>query len=412
MTKCICVASTSSSHNTGLSEYLCIGDSEGVDATSAEVGAQMMIRSAGTFSNLSALIPTNTSSTITTGVSRIGGVNGSMSISIGASTTGEFTDANDSDAVVSGNLYNFLFSSPSGTGSYTPTAVNAVWQSTTPTIKKLAQFGSTPFNGTCYMPLFGTGFVSSATGEATIQLKSEIAGTLENFYAYCGANTNSSTASTAGSRIGGSNGNLSISIPASATGAFEDQFSVTGHNDSISTGTTINYVGTCATGKAISLRATGVDFISSGNTWLIGAMQGTLQAASAGTTYYNTVGGTIAITQWTTESLVKLTSRLAFQASNLGCVISSNSVTGASTVALRQNGSTTALSASVTGSTTGIFEDTTHTVTIAATDQINYIITCGAGGTTLKVGGIWMVGYVPPATFIGSEMSNIGYYGN
>jgi hypothetical protein len=62
-----------------------------------------------------------------------------------------------------------------------------------------------------------------------------------------------------------------------------------------------------------------------------------------------------------TETSAKVTVNTAFQFSQLTCNVTSNSITNASTINLRANSGNAGPAVSITGSTTGIFIDSTDT---------------------------------------------------
>lgn len=395
MVKSICVAARPALHNAGTSVFWCIGDSQGCDSSFTEANAQYILRSAGTFSNLSAVVSTNTNSTAITLVSRIdtggGAANGNLSVSITANTPGEYTDSVNSDTISAGNKFCWNFSSSAGSGSSTVAVVNAIWDSTTLTTKKFSQFGGTPISNPAYVSMVGT--VGGQSVESQVQVKSEIAGTFKNLYV--SVTTNSAPASVLSTSINGAAGTVSVSIGSNATGSFEDNFGVSGHSDSVLAGNLIDYVVTGVTSGVLNLRSVGVDFINPSGQWFLGTLALNAANLSSNTTYYNSVGGECWPLDFTSESTAQMTSRLAFNASNLGVNVVSNTLAGASTVALRKGGSTTALSVSIGAGAIGIFEDNSDIIAIAATDKINHIVSVGgSGATNLKISSIWMHGSV------------------
>ena len=71
-------------------------------ASTTEAGAQVTYRSAGTLSLLYFRVYENSRGSSTFGT-RVNGVNGNQSVSIGASTTGEFEDTVNTDSIVAGD---------------------------------------------------------------------------------------------------------------------------------------------------------------------------------------------------------------------------------------------------------------------------------------------------------------------
>lgn len=90
------------------------------------------------------------------------------------------------------------------------------------------------------------------------------------------------------------------------------------------------------------------------------------------------------------ESRSQYPHRMAGTFSRLGIRVYAND-RGASTLELRKNGSTTAMTVTIPAGQTGWFENTTDSVHFAAGDLINTRLLAGSGGTTLRIGPQWMV---------------------
>jgi hypothetical protein len=85
----------------------------------------------------------------------------------------------------------------------------------------------------------------------------------------------------------------------------------------------------------------------------------------------------------------------AFKFSQLTCNVTSNSITGNSTVNLRKNAGNAGPTFSIGANATGIFNDNTDTYTGAA-DAMNYQIVTGSTGTSISISFIEVYGN--PAT--------------
>jgi hypothetical protein len=86
----------------------------------------------------------------------------------------------------------------------------------------------------------------------------------------------------------------------------------------------------------------------------------------------------------------------AFKFSELTCNITSNSITGNSTVNLRKNAGNAGPILSIGANATGIFNDNTDTYTAAATDAMNYQIVTGSTGTSISISFIEVYGNASP----------------
>jgi len=360
------------------------------NSDTTESPAQLKIRSTGTVSNLSVVVSVNTSSAGATLTSRKNTAAGGMSISIPAgSTTGEFTDATNSDSLSAGDLYNYQLVVNAGTGAMSLSVINAVFDATTDTCCQLLGFASsTPTSGsTNYCTVNGNLGVRQVEAEG--QTKIRTSGTLKNMFVRCtgfGSNTTFTT------RINGADGTQTITV--TGTGVFED----TSHTDTIASGDLIDYKMVLAAGFS-TISIAGCEFVTTNNTFMLVNGEGSNipPSVATGATSYSACGGRAAGPS-ATESDSKTTSRLAFTASYLG-INALTIPTNPTTVDLRVNGASSALTMSVTG--TGITEDTTHSVSIASTDQINYRIAAGSGGSAFTFTSVWMVGAIP-SNYVGS----------
>lgn len=385
-TSCLLVSSRGTSRASGTSNFLCQGDSVGDESgTSTEPQMQLTIRTAGTYSNLDLIVAVNTlSGGGATFITRKNTANGNCTVSIGAGATGEFTDLVHTDSVVATDLYCYKYSDAASSGAATVSTISQTWTPTSGTVKKFLMNAYTVVaNSTSYFPIAGG---NANTTESKAQIKAELAGTLSNLHLNLRSNSITAT-STFRTRVAGANGNLTISVGASTAGIFEDLT----HSDSVARGNLINYQFVAgATGGAAGGESTGADFTTTSEWYLVqGYCISGATTFSASTTYYFAVGGG-SQNVFTSESTCNITSNLTFLASGLGVNITANTTTGATTVALRQNGSSTPLKVSIGSGLTGIFEDLAHGVTIQSTDKINTQMVVGTG-TSLVLTSVAMV---------------------
>jgi hypothetical protein len=82
----------------------------------------------------------------------------------------------------------------------------------------------------------------------------------------------------------------------------------------------------------------------------------------------------------------------AFKFSELTCNVTSNSITGNSTINLRKNAGNTGVALSMGANPTGIFNDNTNTYTAAAIDAMNYQTVTGSTGTSISLSFIEVYG--------------------
>ena len=188
--------------------------------TATELDCQYTFRVAATLSNLRAFISANDLDAAVTIRTRINGINGAQSLSIGAAATGSFEDAVNTDAIVTGNLVNYQIVAAGTVGSITYRIIQLKSAATgRQAIASRAGLGSDAFGTTFYRTLEGS--VAGSATESDCQAAARGAFVGKNLFARCTANTLDG-ATTVGSRKNGAAGNLSLSIGAGATGAFED----------------------------------------------------------------------------------------------------------------------------------------------------------------------------------------------
>jgi hypothetical protein len=107
------------------------------------------------------------------------------------------------------------------------------------------------------------------------------------------------------------------------------------------------------------------------------------------TAYYGLAGSLD--TSQSTEANAQVTVNNTFKFSELTCNVTSNSITGNSTVNLRKNAGNAGPTLSIGANATGIFNDS-DTYTAAATDAMNYQIVTGSTGTSISISFIEIYG--------------------
>lgn len=367
-----------------------------LENTGVEATVTVICRTAGTYTKLYISVPTNTFAGTGTVRFRKNTANGNQSASIPATTTGEFQDSVNSDAVVSGDNVDYLVTTGAGANSFTVYGITTVFTATTNTVTKLIQNNNTAATTSIASTTRFMGAAGSALSDGTetrTQFKSRTVATVLNFYIDVLANARTS-ATTFGSRKNTANGNLVVSVPIAGTGVFED----TVNTDTLASGDLFNYYSATGAGVgAVSWDANGTDFsTTNGKSHCLSS--GINGAIAAATTTYYPIGGDQNVNA--TESLIQLRANVPHVASNLECHLSLNTVTAASTLTFRKNGGNGNQSVSITASTTGFFEDTVNTDTILTADELDYQLTTGATGTSLTMNTI---GYLITATAVKSQ---------
>lgn len=370
-------------------------------ATSEAIG-QIPVRAAGTLSDYSIRLSSNSVSASTVMTVRNNGVDTSVTVTIGSGATGLFEDTTHSFTVAAGDLISVKSAPGAGsTGTYTMYHQKLLYDTDASTTKTASRLGATVGSvntghtsaSTSYYYAIGSAIPAGSTtntNETNAKTTERYSATYKNLGVRVTANSRTST-TTGRFRKNGANGNQSVSIGNSATGWFED----TTNTDSVVAGDLVNFQLTTGTGtSAFSLMGFVVDYETTTDpgTGRLGCSYTTPQAADFNTiTYLPIIGKFNGF--FATEALSQFKLNDTFTFKGLNVIVTQNDVDNASTIKLRVNGADTTLSVSVAANTTGTFTDTTHTVTIASGDLVNFVVNTGNGISpdtmTLTSVGVW-----------------------
>lgn len=217
----------------------------------------------------------------------------------------------------------------------------------------------TGWGGTAYLQ---NGLTGGSSGLTSIV---RAAGTIRNLRVRVSSNTHTGS-STVRSRVNGSDANLSISIPASTTGSFTD----TSNSDSVSSGDVVGvHIATASTGSA-QFTAIAAVFDSTSAHGFLGLYGG--PGFSGGTTYRLTVGSGTLLANSTAETQWQRSAVAAYTLANLRFYVVSNSANNSATARLRKGGANGNQVITIPSATTGAFEDTDNSDSIAAGDLVNF----------------------------------------
>lgn len=353
--------------------YFAIGTTNGANRTT-ENQLQTTWRTAGVFSNMYCRVSANTLTSSTTITYRVGAADGNQNIVITAGSTGEFSDSVNTDTVSGGNQVNYkMVTGASGTIiTVRSLGIQFAPTSSGNTVNKLGCNGSiadTAAGVSYYNCIAGT--LAKATTESDCQFKNKATATLQNMYVFVSAN--SVSVATVTSRINGSNGNLSISIPSATTGALED----TTHTDSIVSGDLVNTMVNGSVVTTFTITNIAVDYVTTtGLTHYVNGL-------STGVTVNNTTSTNAFIAGNTTFNATASNQQMQFgigiTASNLELYVISSGLTAAWNFTYQINGSNGNQAISPGSGATGYFEDTTHTDVSTSTQELNYRIVTTTG---------------------------------
>lgn len=192
--------------------------------TTTEVSDQINVNSPGTLKNLHLYISANARTTSTTFGSRVNGGAGNLSVSVGATSTGDFEDTSNSDSIALDDEVNYYCTTGTGTENLTWHILASVFETTN---NKFMMIGanSTAFSlGTTQQYFsFGQGVATTVESEARADMNVYVS--LTNLFVHISSNTHTGT-KTILLRKNGVDGNNIVSISASSTGVFEDTTSI------------------------------------------------------------------------------------------------------------------------------------------------------------------------------------------
>lgn len=112
---------------------------------------------------------------------------------------------------------------------------------------------------------------------------------------------------------------------------------------------------------------------------------GVEQTTTANTTLYLSLGNAALDTPTSAEALRHILYRTAGRVSQLYVRVTANTIAGNSTITVRNNAADTALTVTIGPNTPGVFQDTTHEITIAAGDKLAYRFVPGASTGTITL---------------------------
>jgi hypothetical protein len=358
--------------------------------TTTEANAQMKVYTAGTYSTLRVRITSNSVAAVSHFNFRINGADGNQTVPTISSTSGIYSDGTNTDAVTAGDLIN-ISSVPGGSTGTMGLVMIAVAFDTggSSTVSRMVYGCTTGFNGaittgaTTFFPLMGNiVFNNTAPSvESTCQVLQRVSGTFQNLSIKLNTSSRAVT-DTFKFRKNGADGNMTVPITASTTGSFQD----TVNTDTVTAGDLVCYTlvnGAASTGRTIGYFSS--EFVTTTNPGTgqlsCGIPSSTALSIATGQSNWLAIGGNA--TKITTEVNTQVQVYDAYTFHDLSINVPVNPLTGASSLSLRQNGSTSVLSAPITGSTTGWFTDPTHTVTTTTGDELNLQLTAGTGTGSL-----------------------------
>ena len=224
------------------------------------------------------------------------------------------------------------------------------------------------------------GDLANSNTEASVTVTMQDGGVYSHMYIVISANTVTAN-TTYTNRRNSAGASQTVTATASTTGEFED----VSNTDTVAATEKYDYrIVAGATGTNIAIVLYSMLFAATTDTVSITGARTIATQSVASTTNFFQIGGLATGTN-TTEANAKTTQRKAGTMSHTCATVSTNTRAQASTARGRLNGANGALVATITGNTTGNYQDTTHSDTIAVADDWCFAYTTGTSTGNLAV---------------------------
>ena len=365
---------------------------------SQESWAQMMARDTYIWSGAYVLVTDNSRKSATNVRSRINGDYGNQEVTIPAGETGVFRDMTSADTLNDGDLFDWEISSSEGENIVINAIGSAIESPNGSSILCASRVnaGADLHQGqTQYLTVLGMLAVTesedtSPDREERSKYKIETATTLSYFRVVVGENTIDAD-TTYMLRKNGMDTELTVTVPANETGAFED----TSHTVDFIPGDYLSYQAVAGSSGGTNARiyCCSVQVKSSSITRQVGfglvtprhrQFSGTMR-------YYPIEGGNRTEPPGEQEEAdVQIAAQIHTTIRNIGVRIYTNNLNGEAIFTLRVNGRDTKLSQKVPAGNTGFFQNKEDIVKISPSDLIDWKVTTrGTKGsiTVCAIGG-------------------------
>lgn len=314
----------------------------GFFALASEIYTQIKIKGAAMVSNFSVSISANARTSTTTFGTRVNGVNGNCSVSVGSTQTGVFSDTTNSDVLADGDLLNYRVTTGAGTNSHSISYAKITLDQQENRSYFVAYPGSAPSADT-YCGLLASGLTST---ETPARMNIYEATTFSNLRVNLLSNTRTS-ATIVYLRKNGANTSISLSLTASTTGAFEDASNI----ESFVAGDDANVFFDFAAGSG-SFQVQMVQVAINSKNFILGfhrpSTNSSLHSSSSDAPMAGYFGGG------------SMPMNFYGECKNLHVRVNTNSMDAGSTVITRKNSQNGNLTLSFGAATTGEFEDVTN----------------------------------------------------
>lgn len=355
---------------------------QGSSGTSSEGRAKFQVQGAGTGSNLFAYVSTG-GGVDTTLSTRVNSGSGGQSVTLTASTAGQYEDTSGTDSMDDGEDFNYQVTRVAGAPNTVIELIAYTFAPSSGTITLLGRIGAgitatvDAFFGICAHN-YGANITAAGT-EANTQAYIPQAGTFTNLYTNSDSNSRTDTCNIS-TRLNTGAGNLTVQYLTTASGERED----TSGTDTVAEGDEINYVFDQNGGSGnLAIRSCKIEYTAT-DAYLFVLQQSATSSSSSvanASDYFYPAGGLEGEATVTTEANAEDRCEDDFTWSDLAAYVSAFSGSGGSgNVVLRSrknrnNGNMLLTYSSASGQQV----DTSNTDSVVDGDEYNY---ASVGGCT------------------------------
>jgi hypothetical protein len=362
-----------------------------------EANIQKTYRRSGTVGGLSVIIASNNRNADVTFVSRVNGGNGTQTITVPAGTTGTFVDLTHSDTITSGNTHSVKYVAAGTTGGLTASGVGGWYEESVGVTQfTTVRFAWVSSGLTRYAPFVSptSGF---ASGEAGTETLVKTSGTVKNMACYVSANART-TNTVITLRKNGADTALALTIPAGTTGLIENVVNTV----AVAAGDLINWK--IVAGSGTESMTTDISLeIEADKGIIVGLRNSNVASNTVAYSGMTGMGSSWAANLTSVPGVIAAACTL----STARLINAANPHTGAGTFTLVKNGVDTDVVITVPALTTGTFEDTTHSVVVAAGDTCYWRADTGGSSSEGNMNTKSIAIEVTPTEVVTSGGSNL-----
>lgn len=396
--------------NDGVTDY--VSPFSSVELDNTQSGTRIPVAEAMDVLNASVRVVSNTLDASATYTLQKNSTDTSVVVTVGSGQTGFFSDTSNTASLSAGDYLGWEATAGGTTGQCNVTVMGFETEpdtaSNTVTFFGINSSSSDAFTSAGTWFYCPQGQRGESTTESEQQFEMVNSCTAKRMIAMTGVNSWDADV-TLVSRVNGADGNMTVTVGASQTGAFEDS----SNSDSLSDGDLFNWKITVASGSGtFNLEKLGCNLVSTDDQcYLWVGTDGPGTAVDDGLTRYIALAGEAPSTS-TTESDTEYTPQSNVTLSNLVAKIPFNNTPSGTVIRTRKNGGNGNQSITLGSSQTGTFEDTTNTDSLAGgTDTANYQVVTQSGGTRIRfnyIGTLAEVTGVIPSTGISGSLCMLG----